>query len=154
MNRTNMKRLWVNIITRDIKRLRVHLERKKLWMHVTKNLWKHMPVILAFMNAEKTSATQRRSAREQKRILSRTYPSVFQKRFWSTNRTLKACNILLRILKNGKGTMQILLLIISVYIRSRKKSGNEKNKKDNCQVNTYKESEDNTSMMENASEKK
>ena len=58
------------------KRLRLHLKRKKLWMHVMNNMWNHMTVILVFMNLVKKSATQRMNMRAQQRIPPRKYPQV------------------------------------------------------------------------------
>ena len=82
-----------------------------------------MTIISIFMSSDKTSATQRKNAYAQQRILSRKYPWALWERFQSTNRNFKYCKIEFQKLNNWKGVLQISPLILSEYIQTRSKAG-------------------------------
>ena len=113
VNIMNMKRLQISMIMRASKIPWVILKRRKLWIHVTKKLWKHVTVISVFINASKIYTTQCMNARAQQRILSRNCPLVLWNIVRSKNRTLKIFKIV----------FQTLPLILSACVRTRKKLG-------------------------------
>ena len=65
---------------------------------------------------------------------------------------MKNFGIVFLTLNNLKGMLQTLPPVVSSYVRKEKQSGNEANKKDNCQVNPYGKSETNKSADKNKSE--
>ena len=141
------------MIIRASRILQVRLKRKKLWIHATKNLWKHVMVILVFINASKYLPLN-----VQTRVHSNIFYQGIIHEFYRRSvqvqigiwRLVKSYCRLWRIKKRAEN---ITLDTVSIYLQE-KQSGFENNKKEDHQVNTYDKSKANRSTEENVSKKK